>query len=391
MTTVEKTQGPAAPQPGLEPYSNPKHGIQSLSAKIEGQAPRVFVAPAILIVLFLAIFPLILSLYFSLVQLQFVPGGVSLKFVGLTNYAKLLVGINVQDLLGVVTPNPIGAWILFAILVLVMLRWLALYLRSGSRGIGGLIGRIVFAAFTLILTWLFIFTLYPGGRPGSLQVTLFYVYFGIAVQFLLGMGLAWLCSQRLPGRGFFRVVFLIPMMITPVGVAYLFRMLTDTIKGPLLPLWQFLGLTGYSWVTDAWGARLAVLIGDTWQWTPFMFIVLLAALQSEPVEHIEAALVDGASKWQVFWHLTVPDILPVSTTLILIRMIEAFKIIDLPNVLTNGGPGTATESLTLHAYILWRGLDIGGSAAVAYILLFVATFAGISYVSLVRTRATQEE
>jgi multiple sugar transport system permease protein len=179
------------------------------------------------------------------------------------------------------------------------------------------------------------------------------------------------------------------MMITPVGVAYMFLMLTDTIKGPFLPIWDALGLRNFSWVTVPWGARAAVMIGDTWQWTPFIFIVLLDALESQSIEHIEAAVVDGASSWQVFWHLTVPDILPVSMTVVLIRMIEAFKIVDLPNVLTNGGPGTATESLTLQAYIYWRNLDIGGSAAVAYILLFIATFSGLAFVNLMRSRALE--
>jgi multiple sugar transport system permease protein len=165
---------------------------------------------------------------------------------------------------------------------------------------------------------------------------LLYVFVGISVQYVLGLTLAMLCAQHIPGRRFFRVVFLIPMMITPVGVAYLFRMLTDTVKGPFLPIWNALGLSNFSWVAVPWGARAAVMIGDTWQWTPFMFIVLLAAIESQTVEYIEAAVVDGASKWQTFWSLTLPDILPVSLTLVLIRMIEAFKIVDLPNVLTNG-------------------------------------------------------
>ena len=86
----------------------------------------------------------------------------------------------------------------------------------------------------------------------------------------------------------------------------------------------------------------------------------------------------------------MPQILPVSLTLILIRMIEAFKIVDLPNILTNGGPGTATESLTLQAYINWRSLDLGGSAAIAYILLLVVTFIGIFYVNLIRSRVAEE-
>jgi multiple sugar transport system permease protein len=131
------------------------------------------------------------------------------------------------------------------------------------------------------------------------------------------------------------------------------------------------------------------MIGDIWQWTPFMFIVLLAALEGLPVEPVEAALVDGANRRQIFRYITWPGIFPVTTTLILIRMIEAFKIVDLPNVLTNGGPGTATESMTLHSYIAWRAQDLGGSAAVAYMLLILVTFIAVSFVNLIRRQATE--
>ena len=179
-------------------------------------------------------------------------------------------------------------------------------------------------------------------------------------------------------------------MITPVGIGYMFRMLADTSKGPLKPLWVMLGLENTSWVQSAWGARAAVMVGDFWQWTPFMFIVLLAALESQSVEEVEAAVVDGATFWQIFRHITIPAILPVSSTVVLIRMIEAFKIIDLPNILTNGGPGTATESVTLHAYSLWRRLDIGGSAAVGYLLLVLVTFFAVSYANFIRPRHTVE-
>jgi multiple sugar transport system permease protein len=223
------------------------------------------------------------------------------------------------------------------------------------------------------------------------MVTLIYVLIGIVRQYSLGLGLALLTAQRLPGRRFFRVVFLLPMMITPVGVAYMFRMVTDTGKGPFAPIWQAMGLADFSWVTDPWGARVAILIGDVWQWTPLMFIVLLAALESQSVEPVEAAIVDGASPWQIFRHITWPGILPVSLSLILIRMIEAFKIVDLPNVMTSGGPGTATESLTLQAFILWRNLDLGGSAAVAYLLLLVVTFFSVAYVNLLRERVVEKQ
>lgn len=233
-------------------------------------------------------------------------------------------------------------------------------------------------------------TLGPGGRPGTLVVTLLYVYIDIFFQYTLGLGLALLVTQHIPGRRFFRVIFLIPMMITPVGIAYMFRMLVDTDKGPFQPIWQAMGLGLFSWVNNPWGARAAVMLGDIWQWTPFMFIVLLAAIEGQSMELLEAARVDGANRWQAFWHITFPQILPVSTTLILIRMIEAFKIVDLPNVLTNGGPGTATESLTLQSFIAWRSLDLGTSAAIAYTLLFLVTFIGMAYISLIRRRVTGE-
>jgi multiple sugar transport system permease protein len=225
---------------------------------------------------------------------------------------------------------------------------------------------------------------------GTLTITIVYVFAGIFFQYIIGLGLAMLTVQNIPGRRFFRVVFLLPMMITPVGVAYMFRMLTDTSKGPFTPIWQAMGLIDFSWVNNAWGARTAILIADIWQWTPFMFVVLLAALESQPTEPMEAATVDGANQWQIFRHIVWPGILPVSMTLILIRLIEAFKIIDLPNVMTNGGPGTATQSLTYHAFINWRALDVGNSAAVAYMLLFLVTFFSMIFVNLIRQQTLEK-
>jgi multiple sugar transport system permease protein len=174
------------------------------------------------------------------------------------------------------------------------------------------------------------------------------------------------------------------MMITPVGIAFLFRMLTDTHVGPFAPLWVSLGLTNFSFVETAAGARAAVLIGDTWQWTPFMFIILLAALEGTSQEQLEAAMVDGANRLRLFRYIILPQIAPVSLTLILIRLIEAFKIIDIPRILTGGGPGTATESLTLHAYIEWRAPNLGGASAISYLLLILVTFVALMFVNVVR-------
>jgi multiple sugar transport system permease protein len=383
-------QGSPLREEGLEPAAAAPSRFHIVAAQGERVANAAFIGPAVVVILFFAIFPLIVSLYISFSRMNFVQGGVEINWIGLDNYNKLLFGSQKVHLLGLSTDVPPLGWLLLAVAAGLLGWGLLRYTRSRFFSIGGLLGRAVTALILLGGVWMIAqTTLQAPGRPGTLTVTLIYVFVGIGLQYFLGLGLALLVVQHLPGRRFFRVVFLIPMMITPVGVAYMFRMLTDFGKGPFSPLWKGLGLGNTSWVTDPWTARLAVIIGDVWQWTPFMFIVLLAGLEGLPVEPIEAAVVDGANRFQLLRYITWPAILPVSTTLILIRMIEAFKIVDLPNVLTNGGPGTATESLTLQSFISWRTLDLGGSAAVAYLLLLVVTFLGTAYVNFVRQRAVE--
>lgn len=360
--------------------------MNRLTSRLERLASAAFLWPTVLVILFLSIFPLIISLYMSLARLQFVRGGFKISFVGLANYRKLFLGSEKEHFLGVFSnPSPLG-WLAFGAIVASLTLALWRYIRGENFSLSGFFWRVVAVIITGAGAWLLVHTLSPHGRPGTLVVTLIYVFVGVAIQYTLGLLLALLCIQQLPGRRFFRVVFLLPMMITPVGIAYTFRMLTDLTKGPFAPIWLGLGFAEVSWVNDPWGARAAVMIGDVWQWTPFMFIVLLAVLESQPIEPIEAAVVDGATRLQILREIMLPTILPVSTTLVLIRLIEAFKIVDLPNVLTNGGPGTATESLTLHAFMTWRTLDVGGSAAVAYILLLVVTFVAMVAANLIRRR-----
>jgi multiple sugar transport system permease protein len=343
------------------------------------------------VVLLLAIFPLIISLYLSLSRFKFVKGGFEIKFVGLANYIKLFLGSEQKHFLGVLAIPSIVGWMVFGSIIGLLI--FALFRRFFQRRFKArsLIGNIFVFFFITTLIWLIVASLGPGGLPGTTVVTLLYVYIGIFFQYIIGLSLALLVTQQIRFRRFFRVIFLIPMMITPVGIAYMFRMLVDTDKGPFQPIWQALDLGLFSWVNNPWSARAAVMLGDIWQWTPFMFIVLLAAIEGQSVELLEAAYVDGSNRWQAFWSITFPQILPVTSTLVLIRMIEAFKIVDLPNVLTNGGPGTATESLTLQSFIAWRSLDLGTSAAIAYSLLFMVTFIGMSYVSLIRSRVAGEQ
>ncbi len=112
-------------------------------------------------------------------------------------------------------------------------------------------------------------------------------------------------------------------------------------------------------------------------------MVLLAALESVPREQVEAAHVDGAGGWQIFREITWPEIAPVAATVMLIRVIEAFKLVDLPNIMTAGGPGIATESMTLHAFFAWRSTDLAQAAAISYLLLFVTVVLCVSFFNLV--------
>jgi len=344
-----------------------------LSLWLDRQSDRLFILPSVLMILAFSIFPLLISAYLALSRFQLGIGGYQLRFVGFANFAKLLFGTEQYHFLGVFAPIPWFGWLLLALLAGMLGASLVRYLRWGPVKIAGLIGRAILMTLILALGLLLASTLSTGGQLGSLSVTLLYVILGVSAQFVIGLGLAMLCSQRIAGRGFFRVVFFLPLMVTPVGIAYMFRMLADMTQGPLAPLWRLFGLGDLSWASQAWSARLVVMVGDSWQWIPFIFIVMLAALEGQSQDQVEAASLDGASYWQIFRGVTWPEIAPVAATVVLIRVIEAFKIIDLPNVLTNGGPGIATESLTLHSFINWRTLDLGGSAAVAYMLLFAST------------------
>ena len=340
------------------------------------------ILPAVLILLAFAIFPLIISAFLALSRFALAGGSFKLTFIGFYNFNRLLTGAQQYHFLG--TFKPLGAleWALLAVAALVLAAWLIRYAARGFTLLG-FIGRLISAAMFFALVFVAVGTVVAGGFLGTLLNTLLYVFVGVSVQFCLGLGLALLCAQPIRAQSWFRVVFFIPMMVTPVGVAYIFRMLADMQKGPFAPISRFFDVNQWSWATEAWSARLMVLVGDAWQWTPFMFIVLLAAIENQPRDQLEAAHLDGAGRLQIFRDITWPAIAPVAATVVLIRLIEAFKIIDMPNVLTAGGPGLATESLTLHSFIAWRTQDLGGSAAIGYLLLFVSTVTCVSFFNYV--------
>jgi multiple sugar transport system permease protein len=350
---------------------------------LDRHAGRLFVLPASVLILAFSIFPLIISAWLAVSRFKIGAGGYELKYIGWLNFRKLLFGSEQFHLIGTFVPKPGLGWIII-IAAFGLIAWGTWsFLTSGRMGIMGAIGRIISFGFLGALAWLFASTIGAKGQIGSLSTTIFYVFLGVVIQFVIGTVLAFLCSQKIRGRSFFRVVFFVPLMVTPVGIAYTFRMMADMTVGPISPLWQALGLGEFSWAANAWSARLVVTLGDSWQWIPFMFMVMLAAFESQPKDEMEAAELDGATAVQMFRDITWPSVAPIAATIVLIRMIEAFKIVDLPNVLTNGGPGIASESLTLHAFMQWRALDLGASAAISYTLLFTSTIICVSFFNFV--------
>ncbi|MFQ5834744.1 MAG: carbohydrate ABC transporter permease [bacterium] len=207
----------------------------------------------------------------------------------------------------------------------------------------------------------------------DLTFTLFYVGTVVIIELFLGLALASLLNRKFRFRNFFRIIYLLPMAAPPITVAALWRMFLQPDEGVINKFLVTIGLPLVKWVTDPGIARLSLIMVDVWQWTPFMFLALLAALQSMPQDIYEAATVDGASRWQIFLYITLPLLFPIIITLVLLRAIDAFKLFELVYGITGGGPaGNSTESVSYYIYL--RGLsyfDIGYASALSWVFLLV--------------------
>ena len=197
--------------------------------------------------------------------------------------------------------------------------------------------------------------------------------FGVSSQFLIGLTIAMLLNRAFRARNVITTLFLLPMMIAPVVVGCNWKMIYHYTYGPLNYVLRSLRLTeGINWLGSMKVAMPSIIISDTWEWTPFMMIVLLAGLQTIPLELYEAARVDGASRWQLFWHITLPVLKPIIIIAVLIRTMDVFKIFDLVVLLTQGGPAGASETVSYYNYLTgFKYFNIGYAAAIAYIQLAV--------------------
>ena len=234
----------------------------------------------------------------------------------------------------------------------------------------------------------------------SMFVTLKFAAVVVSVEMFLGVGLALLLDRNIRGMSVLRTLFILPMMIAPIVVGLMWRYMYHPTVGIFNKTLKSWGFDGMPWLSDGNWAFASVVIADVWQWTPFIFILSLAALQSLPASAIEASKIDGATGWQQIIYIKLPLMLPVLIVTLLLRLIDSFKVLEVILVMTNGGPGLSTEILSLRINRTASEFrELGEAAAMSNLLLIVLlilTFTMFIYnkaqdARAARLRAVEEE
>ena len=212
----------------------------------------------------------------------------------------------------------------------------------------------------------------------------------LPVELVLGLAMAQLFIEHIPGRGVFVALLVLPVVVSPIVAGTTWSLMFDNRFGPIN---QILGWIAGEPVAILWTIRpdlvyVAILMAEIWQWTPFMFLLLLAALSGVDKSQLEAASIDGAGYWRTFRKIVLPAIRPVMVVAILIRALDLVRLFDIVWALTKGGPGTMTETLSVFTYVKgFQQFETSYTAAVALlviVLLSVAVFAALKRVELAR-------
>jgi multiple sugar transport system permease protein len=325
----------------------------------------LFLLPAVVWILMLTVFPLIYAITTS--RYLFRNGKIS-RFVGWDNYKRLFdIKSPAKDFGTAILVGAVAAAIV--LVVGVAIKWLSDrdVSREDLRGIARTIPIFAVPAALVYLAR----TILKDPLGEQLNVTFIFVTMAVSVEMVLGFLIALLMNREIRGRGVLRATMTLPIFATPIALGYLFRTIFYEEGGPANAFLDNFGLAR-PWISDPQWARVATAIVDIWQWTPFVFIIALAGLQSLPQDVIEASEVDGANAWQGLRHITLPLMAPILWLILLLRMIDAFKVFDIPSGLTLGGPGRATEYYSLFNYRTARKFfDYGDAAAQAFLLLFI--------------------
>jgi multiple sugar transport system permease protein len=214
----------------------------------------------------------------------------------------------------------------------------------------------------------------------ALRVTLIFVVASVGMTVLLGVILALALNRGIRGTRAFRTLSILPMFAAPIALGYLGLTIFYEQGGPINNILGGLHLPAVAWLSNGTWALVSVLAVDIWQWTPFVFLVVLAALQGVPVEVHEVARLETSSSGVVFRKITLPLIRQPLGTVIILRIVEAFKVFDIPFTLTNGGPGIATRSLTYDVYTTaLRNQNFGYGASMAVVMLVLVMIVAIVF------------
>lgn len=287
-----------------------KPPVQAATSPAPGRSTRLsdrtlaiaFISPALLLLLFMSIFPLLWALVLSFTDYS-VSRNQSANFVGLENYFNILTSTQVHQ-----------------------------------------------RALT----------------------TLIYVIGAVGLQTVLGFSIAYLISRRVRGRGALTTLFLVPMMLSPVVVGLFWKFMLDAQFGVVNSMLGSIGLPQVEWLTRMPTALFSLILVDTWQWTPFIMLIALAGLTAVPKYLYEAASIDRASEWFRFRYITLPLVWPLLLIAVMFRAIEAFRLFDLVYILTNGGPGVSTETLSFHVYkVAFLGFDTGVASAYGILMVLI--------------------
>jgi multiple sugar transport system permease protein len=226
-------------------------------------------------------------------------------------------------------------------------------------------------------------------QPGFLLAlwnTLVFTAGAVTLEFLLGLGFAMLMTREFRGQGLVRTCLMLPLFLTPSIVALNWSFMFYPRTGVIPWLLSLVGAPPqFPYLANPSTAMIALIVVDVWRATPFMFLILLAGLQSLPQESLEAAAIDGAGGWQTLRHITLPLLMPLILIALTIRGMDAFREFDLIFLLTQGGPGQKTEVISMLAYNTgFKFFDMGRASAMAYIILFLVLAFSIYFVKRLR-------
>jgi multiple sugar transport system permease protein len=208
----------------------------------------------------------------------------------------------------------------------------------------------------------------------SLQTTVVFLLIALPIELLIGFGLAILLNRTFKARGLLRAILLLPMMLSPVVIALVWKMMYASPFGPLNAILKNLGIISSDvlWLASPGLAMTSIVIATVWQWYPFSFLILTAGLQTIPSEEYEAASMDGANAWNLFVHIIMPHLAPFVLIIVLARMMDLFKTFAIVYNLTGGGPGDATNLISFHVYrTAFTGFNLGYGSTLAAALMVV--------------------